>query len=104
MVLWKFTFLILRSFSELTTGSLALFRATLNFILALKRLLGNSLGAASGSVAAQNHSTDSMDRAFGALADLTSYPNAFACDTALERKLELSKNISFATMFALNAM
>jgi hypothetical protein len=42
--------------------------------------------------------------AFGALADLTSYPNAFACDTALERKLELSKNISFATMFALKAM
>ena len=40
------------------------------FSLALKRLLGSSLGAASGSVAAHNHSTNSMDRDFGALEDL----------------------------------
>ena len=46
------------------------FLATLSFILALKRLLGSFLGAASGSVAAHNHSTDSMDRDFGALEDL----------------------------------
>ena len=63
-------FFILRSFSKLSKGSVALFWATLSFILALKRLLGSSLGAASGSVAAHNHSTDSMGRDFGALEDL----------------------------------
>ena len=47
-----------------------LFWATLSFILARKRLLGSSLGAASGSLAARNHPTDSMDRDFGALEDL----------------------------------
>ena len=65
-----FAFLIFRSFSELFKASVELFWATLNFILALKRLLGSSLGAASGSLTAHNHSTDSMDRDFGALADL----------------------------------
>ena len=70
MILGTFKFLILRSFPKLSEGSVALFWATLSFILALKRLLGSSLGAASGSVAAHNHSTDSMDRDFGVLEDL----------------------------------
>ena len=70
IVLDTFTFLILRSFSKLSKGSVALFWATLSFISALKKLLGNFLGTASGSVAAHNHSTDSMDRDFGALGDL----------------------------------
>ena len=47
-----------------------LFWATLTFILALKKLLGGSLGAASGSLTAHNHPIDSMDRDFGALEDL----------------------------------
>ena len=47
-----------------------LFWATLSFILALKKLLGSSLGAANGSLRDHNHSTDSMDRNFGALEDL----------------------------------
>ena len=62
--------LILRSFSELSKGSVELFWATLTFILALKKLLGGSLGAANGSLRAHNHSTDFMDRNFGALEDL----------------------------------
>ena len=70
MVWWTFTFLILRSFSELSKGSVELFWATLTFILALKKLLGGSLGAANGSLRAHNHLTDSMDRNFGALEDL----------------------------------
>ena len=70
MVLCIFTFLILRSFSELSKGSVELFWATLTFILALKKLLGSSLGAVSGSVAAHNLSTNSMDRDFGTLEDL----------------------------------
>ena len=64
------TFLILRSFSELSKGSVELFWATLSFILALKKLLGSSLGAANGSLRAHDHSTDSMDHNFGALEDL----------------------------------
>ena len=66
----KFTFLILRSFSELSKGSVELFWATLSFILALKKLLGSSLEAASGSLRVHNHSTSSMDRDFGALGGL----------------------------------
>ena len=62
--------LILRSFSELLKGSVELFWATLSFILALKRLLGSSLEAASGSLRAHNQSKGSMDRDFGALGDL----------------------------------
>ena len=61
---------MLRSFSELSKGSVELFWATLTFILALKKLLGSSLGAANGSLKAHNDSTDSMDRNFGALEDL----------------------------------
>ena len=63
-------FFILRSFSELFKASVELSWATLNIILALKKLLGGSLGAASGSLTAHNHSTDSIDHDFGALADL----------------------------------
>ena len=70
LVFWTFTFLILRSFSELSKGSVELFWATLSFILAPKKLLGSSLGAANGSLMAHNHSTDSMGRNFGALEDL----------------------------------
>ena len=62
--------LILISFSKLSNRFLVFFGATLTFMLALKKLLGSSLGAVSGSVAAHNHSTDSMDRNFGALEDL----------------------------------
>ena len=47
-----------------------LFWATLTLVLALKKLLGSSLGAANGSLRANNHSTDSMDPNFGALEDL----------------------------------
>ena len=50
---------LLRSSDELFKVSVKLFCATLSFILALKRLLGSSLEAASGSVAAHNHSTNS---------------------------------------------
>ena len=39
--------------------------------------------------------------AFAALGEETSYPNIFACDTALDRKDVLSRNISFASIFAL---
>ena len=67
MVLGTFTFLILRSFPELLEGSVELFWATWSFILALKKLLGSSLGAANGSLRAHNHLTDSMDPKFGAL-------------------------------------
>ena len=70
MVLSTFTFFILRSFSELSTGSVELFWATLTVILALKKLLGSSLGAANGFLRAHNHLTDSKDRNFGALEDL----------------------------------
>ena len=69
IVFQKFTLLILRSFSELSKGSVELFWAALTFILALKKLLGSSLGAANGSLRAHNHLTDSMDRKFGALED-----------------------------------
>ena len=69
MLFRTFTFLILRSFSELSHGSVELFWATLNLILALKKLLGSSLGAANGALRAHNHLTDSMDRDFGALED-----------------------------------
>ena len=61
---------MLRSFSELSKGSVELFWATLTFMLALKKLIGNPLGAANGSLRVHNHSTDSMDRNFGALEDL----------------------------------
>ena len=47
-----------------------LFWATLTFILAPKKLLWSSSGAANGSLRAHNHSTDFMDRNFGALEDL----------------------------------
>ena len=46
------------------------FLATLTFILALKKLLGSSLGAANGSLRVHNHSTDFMDRNFGTVDDL----------------------------------
>ena len=62
--------LILRSFSGLFKTSVELFWDTLKFMLALERLLGSSLGAASGSLAAHNHATDPVDRDFGALEDL----------------------------------
>ena len=65
-----FTFLTLRSFSELLKRSVELFWASLSFILALKRLLWSSLGAASGSLRAHNHSTSSMDQDFAALGDI----------------------------------
>ena len=70
IVLCKFTFLLLSLFSELFKASVELFWATLNFTLALEKLLGSSLGAANGSLRAHNHLTDSMDRNFGALEDL----------------------------------
>jgi len=41
--------------------------------------------------------------AVDALADVGTYPRVFACDTMDERKEALSRNISFASMFALNA-
>ena len=41
--------------------------------------------------------------AVAALGDCGTYPNVFACDTTEERNAELSRNISFASMFALNA-
>jgi len=69
-VWWTFTFLLLRPFPELSKGSVELFWVSLSFILVLKKLLGSSLGAANGSLRAHNHSTDSMDRNFGALEDL----------------------------------
>ena len=68
-VLCIFTFLILRSFSVLPRGFVEFFWASLSFILPLK-LLGASLGAASGSLTAHNHSTNFKDPDFGALADL----------------------------------
>ena len=61
---------MLRSLSELFKASVELCWATLNIILALKKLLDGFLGAASGSLTAHNHSTDSMDRDLGALGDL----------------------------------
>ena len=64
----------LRSFSELFKASVELFWVTLSFILALKKLLGTSFGAANGSLTAHNHATDSMDRDFGALGDLLEAP------------------------------
>ena len=39
--------------------------------------------------------------ALGARHEETSYPNFFACETTLDRRDALSKNISFATMLAL---
>ena len=63
-------FFILICFSELFKASIELPWATLNIIGALKKLLGGSLGAASGSLTAHNHSTDSIDRDLGAPADL----------------------------------
>ena len=56
--------------TALEKSSVELFWATLTFILALKKLLGSSLGAANGSFRAHNHLTDSMDGNFGALEDL----------------------------------
>ena len=73
-VLQTFTFLILRSFFKLSKSSAELFWATLSFILGLKRLLRSSLGAASGSLRAHNHSTGSMDRDLGALGALLEAP------------------------------
>ena len=70
MVLCISRFFILKSFSELFKASVELSWVTLHIILAFKKLLGGSLGAASGSLTAHNHSTDSMDRDFGALANL----------------------------------
>ena len=70
IILCIFTFLLSRSFSDLSKDSVELFWATLNFILASKKLLGSSLGSASGFWRAHNHSTDFMDRNFGALGDL----------------------------------
>ena len=64
------TFFILRSLSEFVKASVELSWATLNIILALKKLLGGSLGAASGVLTAHNHSTDSIDHDLGALTDL----------------------------------
>ena len=64
------TFFFLRSSSEFFGAAVELSWATLNTILALKKLLGGSLGAASGSLTAHNHSTDSIDHDLGALADL----------------------------------
>ena len=46
-------------------------------------------------------SSSSLIVATGALGEPTSYPNIFAWDTTLERSAELSKNISFANIFAL---
>ena len=60
---------ILRSFSKLFKTSVELSWGTLNIILALKKLLRGSLGAARGSLTAHTHSTDSIYRDFGALAD-----------------------------------
>ena len=79
---------MLRSFSELSRGSVELFWATLTFILALKKLLGSSLGAANGSLRAHNHSTDSMDRNFGALEDILEAPWSLLCapDTSIASK------------------
>ena len=70
MVLWISTFFILRSFSELFKASVELSWATLNMILALKNILRGSLGAASGSLTAHTHSTDSIDCDLEPLANL----------------------------------
>ena len=59
---------MLRSFSEFFNASVELSWATLNIILALKKLLGGSLGAASHSLTAHTHSADAIDRDFGAFA------------------------------------
>ena len=48
----------------------AFFWVILTFLLALKKLLGSSLGAANGSLRVHNHLIDSMDRNVGALEDL----------------------------------
>ena len=66
----KIYILILRSFSELSNGFVALFWAPLSSIWVLEKLLGSSLGAAGGSFAAHDHSKDSMDRDFRALENL----------------------------------
>ncbi len=39
--------------------------------------------------------------ALGALAEVTSYPNVFAWETILDLRDALSRNISFANIFAL---
>ena len=70
MVLRTFSFLILGSFPELLEGSVELFWVTLNFILALKNLLGSSLGAASGFLRAPNLSIRPMDRDLEAFREL----------------------------------
>ena len=70
IVFWNIYVFILRTFSELFNASVELPWATLKIMLALKKLLGGSLGAASGSLTAHNHSTDSIDHDLGALADL----------------------------------
>ena len=67
MTIYVFDFKIV---SELSKRPVELFWATLTFILALKKLLGSSVGAANGSLRANNHLTNSMDRNFGALEDL----------------------------------
>ena len=84
-----------------------LFWATLSLILALKRLLGSSLGAASGSLRAHNLSIRPMDRDLGPLRELlgallTASPRSRG-HRALRCGLRSSLGANFLRFYALSA-